>query len=511
MTDRSGQEVTAALIAAVNAHDLDGIVDQFSGRRPKRDSGPSGAQLRGQRSGPPQLGADPRSGQRPARRGPLVDDYHGYHDRPRDGLAGARVRWPAARRRAVADAGRDGQRGRRWTDRRPPLLYGAGRDRRFRRRRSRSTDHDAGRPGASTDRRGDGTGRRGNVAMILVAGGTGLLGRQVVARLVSRNVPVRVLTRDAAHAAVALGSLAERVEIVTGDVRDPVSLAPAVAGVDTVVAAVQGFGGRQPGGLAAVDRDGNLNLVRASATAGVSHFLLLSIHDATPADPLALGRAKAAVEAELRTTAMIPILVRPTAYMETWAGIVGGPILASGKAPDLRPRAKPDQLRVVRRCSRGGRAGTRARHGPACGDVLAHGRGRRTRGPVVRRRSSTPSRRRSADRFRPRMSHSRCFAPWPSRFGRSSRSSPTRSRRRSSSTPRTAAPEPWRWTPSARWFAARRRSMTSSTTWWWHDRSRRPFQRAPEFAVDPDGSNGRRRAGHRLDLGVDADDPHPVY
>ena len=64
----------------------------------------------------------------------------------------------------------------------------------------------------------------------------------------------------------------------------------------------------------------------------MSHFLLLSIHDATPADPLALGRAKAAVEAELRATAMIPILVRPTAYMETWAGIVGGPILASGKA-----------------------------------------------------------------------------------------------------------------------------------------------------------------------------------
>jgi uncharacterized protein YbjT (DUF2867 family) len=168
--------------------------------------------------------------------------------------------------------------------------------------------------------------------MILVAGGTGLLGRQVVARLVSRNVPVRVLTRDAAHAAGALGSLADHVEIVTGDVRDRASLAPAVAGADTVVAAVQGFGGRDAGGLGAVDRDGNLNLVRVSAAARVSQFLLLSIHDATPADPLALGRVKAAVEAELRTTAMIPILVRPTAYMETWAGIVGGPILASGKA-----------------------------------------------------------------------------------------------------------------------------------------------------------------------------------
>src|SRR4051812_29464338 len=168
--------------------------------------------------------------------------------------------------------------------------------------------------------------------MILVAGGTGLLGRQIVERLVSRNVPVRVLTRDATHARAALGSLADRVEIVTGDVRDGASLAPAVRGIDTVVAAVQGFGGRDAGGLAAVDRDGNLNLVRVSAAAGVSHFLLMSIHDASPADPLALTRAKAAVEATLRTTAMIPILIRPTAYMETWAGIVGGPILASGKA-----------------------------------------------------------------------------------------------------------------------------------------------------------------------------------
>ena len=29
---------------------------------------------------------------------------------------------------------------------------------------------------------------------------------------------------------------------------------------------------------------------------------------------------------------MLPIVIRPTAYMETWAGIVGGPILATGRA-----------------------------------------------------------------------------------------------------------------------------------------------------------------------------------
>ncbi len=168
--------------------------------------------------------------------------------------------------------------------------------------------------------------------MIVVAGGTGLLGRDVVGRLVARGLPVRVVTRDLEHGHSALGPLADRVELVIGDVRDAGSLSAAVDGADTVVAAVQGFGGREAGGIKAVDRDGNRNLVATSARAGVRRFVLLSIHDASATDALALGRAKADVEAALRGTSMTPVLIRPTAYMETWAGIVGGPILGSGRA-----------------------------------------------------------------------------------------------------------------------------------------------------------------------------------
>ena len=177
--------------------------------------------------------------------------------------------------------------------------------------------------------------------MIVVAGGTGLLGRNVVGRLVGRGQTVRVLSRDASHGRAALGPLAEHVELVEGDVRDPVSLAAAVAGADTVVAAVQGFGGRKVGGIVDVDRDGNRNLVKAAAAAGVPRFLLLSIHDASAADELALGRAKAAVEAELRATSMTPLVVRPTAYMETWAQIIGGPILETGRARVFGRGANP--------------------------------------------------------------------------------------------------------------------------------------------------------------------------
>jgi NADH dehydrogenase len=168
--------------------------------------------------------------------------------------------------------------------------------------------------------------------MILVAGGTGLLGRNVVARLVGRGLSIRVLTRDLELARGALGPFADRVELVEGDVRNIVSLGSAVAGADTVIAAVQGFGGREAGGIAAVDRDGNRNLVRVAAAAGVERFVLLSIHDASAADPLALGRVKATIEANLRATSMTPLIIRPTAYMETWAGVVGGPIVATGRA-----------------------------------------------------------------------------------------------------------------------------------------------------------------------------------
>lgn len=168
--------------------------------------------------------------------------------------------------------------------------------------------------------------------MIVIAGGTGQLGRHVVERLVERRLPVRVVTRDVARGRVALGSLAEHVEIVAGDVRDAASLEPALRGATTMISAVQGFGGREAGGIGPVDRDGNRNLVAAAATADVERFVLLSIHDASATDRLELGRAKAAVEADLRRTAMIPLVVRPTAYMETWAAIVGEPILSSGRA-----------------------------------------------------------------------------------------------------------------------------------------------------------------------------------
>lgn len=62
---------------------------------------------------------------------------------------------------------------------------------------------------------------------ILVTGATGFVGRNVVDRLVRAGVSVRALTRNPAAA-----RLPDEVEVIKGDLTEPASLAPALAGID---------------------------------------------------------------------------------------------------------------------------------------------------------------------------------------------------------------------------------------------------------------------------------------
>jgi NADH dehydrogenase len=157
--------------------------------------------------------------------------------------------------------------------------------------------------------------------MIVVAGGSGRLGTLLVRRLVERPLPVRVLTRDPARAS-HLARLP--IDIARADVRDATGLARAVAGADTIVSAVHGFAG--PGGVSpeSVDRDGNAHLVDAARAAGAS-LVLTSIVGAAPDNALELFRAKYDAEQYLRRSGVPWTIVRATAFVETWATIVGDP------------------------------------------------------------------------------------------------------------------------------------------------------------------------------------------
>ncbi len=163
---------------------------------------------------------------------------------------------------------------------------------------------------------------------ILIAGGTGTLGTRVVRMLTARGHAVCVLTRDLARAQHLAGN---DVEVVSGDVREPDTLARAMEGAETVISAIQGFSGTGGDSPQTVDAEGNGNLIRAARVAGVEHFILVSVQGAAPDHPMDLFRMKYRAEQELRASGLAWTIIRPTASMETWATLIGEPLVKTGK------------------------------------------------------------------------------------------------------------------------------------------------------------------------------------
>ena len=163
--------------------------------------------------------------------------------------------------------------------------------------------------------------------MILIAGGTGILGTKLVDRLLSRGLSVRVLARNPSRSSHPVSA---RVEMVQGDVRDPTSLVRPMTGVDAVVSAVHGFSGLGGNSPESVDFRGNANLIDAAAAAGAA-VVLMSVVGASAESPMELFRMKYSAEQHLRTTGIPWTIVRATAYLETWVDLLEQTASKSGR------------------------------------------------------------------------------------------------------------------------------------------------------------------------------------
>lgn len=107
----------------------------------------------------------------------------------------------------------------------------------------------------------------------LVAGATGQTGRRIVEQLLSRDVTVKALVRDAAK---AKAELPEGIEIVVGDVLKPETLRSAIADCQVLVSATGAAPSFDPTGPYKVDYEGNKNLVDAAKLAEVDQFVMVS-------------------------------------------------------------------------------------------------------------------------------------------------------------------------------------------------------------------------------------------
>jgi NADH dehydrogenase len=150
--------------------------------------------------------------------------------------------------------------------------------------------------------------------MILVAGGTGFLGRSIVAALRREGHVVRVLSRGTK----ANPWVSDRgVSVVTGDVRDAATLGEAFEGVDTLVVAVQ-FPGHPvevpKKGLTydEFDRKGTENLVAAAKKAGVTRLVYMSGAGAGEGRKEEWFAAKDAAEAAVTGSGIPYTIFRPS-------------------------------------------------------------------------------------------------------------------------------------------------------------------------------------------------------
>lgn len=157
---------------------------------------------------------------------------------------------------------------------------------------------------------------------VVVVGGTGMLGGQVVTALLSRGKQVRALVRpgsDRAHLEQA------GVEMALGDMMDPRSLLRAMDGADAVVTTAAGYTRHTKGDTPEIDTTGNRNLADAASQAGVRRFVLTSILtcDQTPDVPHFWHKKLA--EDRLEELGVPFVSLRPGAFLDQLTRIGGDP------------------------------------------------------------------------------------------------------------------------------------------------------------------------------------------
>jgi uncharacterized protein YbjT (DUF2867 family) len=172
---------------------------------------------------------------------------------------------------------------------------------------------------------------------VLVAGGTGALGRHVVRLLKAHGYWVRVLTRQRERAE-SLGAD----EIAVGDATRPETLGEVCSGIDVVLSTMgqsvsAEFNSLRPG-YRAVDYAGNHALLESAQKANVGRFVYVSVWGAEEHPNCAYLKAHADVAREVRQSGLRYAIVQPTGFFSAYQAFVDmarsgkGVVFGSGQA-----------------------------------------------------------------------------------------------------------------------------------------------------------------------------------
>ena len=144
--------------------------------------------------------------------------------------------------------------------------------------------------------------------MLLLTGGTGLVGSTLLARLLAEGADVRCLVRDPRR----LGAQRVRVQIALGDLTDPPSFRNALRGVNTVVHLAASGRDQPRGSIEELNGIATWRMVEAAERQRVERFLFVSALGASTHHRARLLRAKALAEQAVRESELRSIVFAPS-------------------------------------------------------------------------------------------------------------------------------------------------------------------------------------------------------
>jgi NADH dehydrogenase len=179
---------------------------------------------------------------------------------------------------------------------------------------------------------------------VLVTGGAGFVGNNVIDLLVKRGQPVRAMVNSMEKAQKRLGKYGSNVEIVQGNVTDRNALPRLMKGVSAVVHTVAISMEKGGQTYEEVNFQGTVNLVDAAHDAGISRFINISQNGADASLPYRFLASKGKAQNYVAASSLKWTAIRPSAifgpqdeFFNTFARLVRltpliFPLIGGGKA-----------------------------------------------------------------------------------------------------------------------------------------------------------------------------------
>ena len=158
---------------------------------------------------------------------------------------------------------------------------------------------------------------------LLIVGGTGTLGRQIVRHALDQNHEVRCLVRN-----LNRGSFLKEwgAELVKGDLCNPETLPAALEGIDAIIdAATTRI--TDTLSIKAVDWEGKVNLIQAVKAAGIDRYIFFSILNAEKHPEVPLMEIKHCTELFLAESGLNYTILRVGGFMQGLIAQYAIPIL----------------------------------------------------------------------------------------------------------------------------------------------------------------------------------------